>query len=260
MYIDTHCHLQLEQFQNDRNEVLTNAIAQNVRMCIVPGVNLLSSRLAIELADANRGTVFASVGFHPYEAAYSPDIRDIERLLQGKNADGVVAIGECGLDYHLYKGEPALGKKQQQRALFAEHLHLAAKYNLPVIMHCRNAFDDFFSVLEEGPSVRGVIHCFSGGLQEMREAKRHNLFLGIDGNITYSKQLAAIVASIPLSMIVLETDAPYLTPVPHRGTRNEPQYIPLIAAKIADVLGKQQTDIENTTTQSAQSLFGLPVI
>jgi len=261
MYIDTHCHLQLTQFQIDLDAVLQNAMNANVKQCIVPGVNLYSSRLAIDLAAKKQGVIYAAIGFHPYEASSVPDIRELEGLLREKERHAhIVAIGECGLDYHLYKGESALGKKQEQRLLFAEHIRLALQYDLPLIMHCRDAFDDFFSVLNEAPPVRGVIHCFSGGLQEVREAQRRHLFLGIDGNVTYSKQLAVVVPHIPDALFLLETDAPYLTPVPHRGTRNEPQYIPLIAEKIAQLKGVDQEEIMTKTTANARSLFGLSVL
>jgi TatD DNase family protein len=160
------------------------------------------------------------------------------------------------LDYHQYKGEDAAGKKQSQKILFEEQLQLALKYNLPVIMHCRDAFEDFFAVLDSLPArPAGVIHCFSGGLQEIRFAQSHNLYIGIDGNVTYSKQLQATVPHIPLSMLLLETDAPYLTPVPHRGTRNEPKYIPLIAAEIARLQNIDIHQVENQTTVNAKTLF-----
>lgn len=254
MFIDTHCHLQFEQFK-DVTTVLSNAKKANVKQCIVPGVDALSSKLSIEFALMHPKTVFASVGFHPYEASHSPDLTLLEKC------SPVVAIGEIGLDYHLFKGEPALGKKQEQKILFEEQLLLALKRSLPVIMHCRDAYEDFFNVLDGLPSMpNGVIHCFSGGLQELREAQRRNFFVGVDGNVTYSKQLARIVPEIPIEMLLLETDAPYLTPVPHRGTRNEPKYIPLIAQKIAQLKNTDVQSVAQATTKSAQALFAIPMV
>ena len=254
MFIDTHCHLTFEQYKEDLAMVLGNAKKAGVKQFICPGVNELSSRLTVELAKKHPGVVFAAVGFHPYEASHNPDISILEKLTE-KN---IVAIGECGLDYHLYKGEAALGKKQQQKLLFEEQLRLAAKHNLPVIMHCRDAFEDFFDVLDSLPQTpRGVIHCFSGGLQELRQAQERDLFVGIDGNVTYSKQLAAVIAHIPLSMLMLETDAPYLTPIPHRGSRNEPKYIPLIAKKVAELHQKSVREIEEATSANAKLLFSI---
>lgn len=257
MYIDTHCHLQFEQFKNDLAMVIGNAKKAGVKTFIIPGVDIFSSQLAIDLASGRPEEVFASVGFHPYEASKNPDMKSIERLI-GPNAGRVKGIGECGLDYHLFKGEQAAGKKQQQRILFAEHIRLAQRYNLPLVMHCREAFDDFFGVLDEAEhQPRGVIHCFSGGLADIREAQRRSLFLGIDGNVTYSKHLAGMIPHIPLSLLLLETDAPYLTPAPHRGKRNEPKYIPLIAQKVSDLLGVSVNEVMTASTHNARKCFDL---
>ncbi len=251
MYIDTHCHLNFPQYNEDRAMVIGNAKKAGVKKFINPGVDLYSSKQVIELSQNHPGVVFAASGFHPYEAQQNPAVN----LLP---TQGIVAIGEIGLDYHQYKGEQALGKKDKQKRLFEEQLELALKHNLPVIMHCRDAFEDFFTVLDDLPTMpRGVIHCFSGGLQEIRMAKARKLFVGIDGNVTYSKQLELIVPEISLSMLLLETDAPFLTPIPHRGTRNEPKYIPFIAKKIADLQHVSVKETEEITTQNAVSLFHL---
>lgn len=252
MFIDTHCHLNFPQFDNDRAMVIGNAKKAGVKQCINPGVDLLSSRQAIELAQHNPGVVFAGVGFHPYEAQHNPDFNIIKKLIN----NNVVAIGECGLDYHEYKGEHAQGKKENQKRLFEEHLQLAAKHTLPVIMHCRDAYEDFFKVIDNQPSVpKGVIHCFSGGLEDLRMAQDRKLFIGIDGNVTYSKFLTMIVPHIPLSMLLLETDAPFLTPTPHRGQRNEPKYIPLVAKEIAALQSTDMSRVEQVTEENARSLF-----
>jgi TatD DNase family protein len=254
MFIDTHCHLQFEQFNDDRAMIIGNAKKAGVKKMIVPGVDTLSSQLAIQFADQYRGIVFASVGYHPYEASHHPDLSFLKKSV---NAPGVIAIGECGLDYHLFKGEDAKGKKQEQQILFEEQLRLSLEYSLPIIMHCRDAYEDFFDVLDRMPSLpKGVIHCFSGGLQELRQAQERKLFVGVDGNVTYSKQLALIVPHIPLSMLLLETDSPYLTPAPHRGQRNEPKHIPLIAQKIAELTKTTAKIVEEATTQNASTLFG----
>ncbi len=253
MYIDTHCHLTFPEYDSDRASVIGNAKKAGVKKFINPGVDPLSCRLAVELAKKHPGVVFAGIGYHPYEAQQNPPVHALEKMIHD-----VVAIGEIGLDYHQYKGEEAAGKKQNQKILFEEQLRLAAKHNLPVIMHCRDAFDDFFAVLDSLPAMpRGVIHCFSGGLQEVRSAAARNLFVGVDGNLTYSKHLQSVVPDIALSMLLLETDAPFLTPIPHRGQRNEPKYIPLIAAEIARLQNVTVAEVEKLTTQNALSLFGL---
>lgn len=255
MYIDTHCHLNFSQYDPDRAMVIGNAKKAGVKKFINPGVDLHSSRESIELSKQYPGVVSAGVGFHPHEAQHDPDVSQLEKLL-GHN---VVAIGECGLDYFQFKGEAALGKKDKQKRLFDEQLRLALRHDLPVIMHCRDAYEDFFDCLDSLPSMpRGTVHCFSGGLQELREAQARNFYVGIDGNVTYSKQLWMIVPHIPLSMLILETDAPYLTPAPHRGERNEPKYIPLIAKKIAELNNRDVSEIEDSTTKNAQKLFSLP--
>lgn len=257
MYIDTHCQLNFPQFDNDRAMVIGNAKKAGVKQFINPGVDLYSSKQAIELAKKHPGVVFAAVGIHPYEAQHDPDINALYKLYNDyKNY--IVAVGECGLDYHQYTGEKALGKKDKQKRLLAEQAELAIKHNLPVIFHCRDGFDDFFDVLDTLPSQpKGVIHCFSGGLQEVRQAQKRDFFVGFDGNVTYSKHLQSIIPQIPISMILLETDAPYLTPVPHRGTRNEPKYIPLIAREIARLLGVSIKNVEESTTENSRKLFGI---
>lgn len=266
MYIDTHCHLNFSQYDEDRAMVVGNAKKAGIKQFINPGVDLYSSKQAIDLAQKHPGVIFAAVGIHPYEAQHDPEVQRLEGLLtgsrpvkkQGETPSVVVAVGECGLDYHQYKGEPALGKKDKQKRLFAQQLELAFKHNLPVIFHCRDGFDDFFDVLDTLPSQpKGVLHCFSGGLQEVREAKKRGFFIGVDGNLTYSKQLQSVIPHVPLSMILLETDAPYLTPVPHRGTRNEPKYIPLIAKKIAQLQAVPIKEVEKTTTKNACTVFSI---
>lgn len=251
--------MQFEHFQKDLTHVLDAAQNAGVTQCIVPGVDKLSSTLAIALSNQYPHTLFASVGFHPYEASHNPQLSVVTNLISTThNQRSIVAIGECGLDYHLYKGEAALGKKQEQKILFEEQLRLALRADLPVIMHCRDAFEDFFAVLDSLPSMpRGVIHCFSGGLQEIRLAQERQLFVGIDGNLTYSKLLQQIVPRIPINMILLETDAPYLTPTPHRGTRNEPRHIPRIAQAVADLHHISLETVATTTTSNAQTLFRL---
>ena len=249
MFIDTHCHLTFSEYDSDRAMVMGNAKKAGVKKFICPGVDLFSSQQAVELAEKNPGSIFPAIGFHPYEAQHNPPINELP-------IDRAVAVGEIGLDYHQYKGEDAAGKKQNQKIVFEEQLRLAKDHHLPAIMHVRDAFEDFFTIYNSIP-VRGVIHCFSGGLQEIRFAQERNLYIGLDGNITYSKQLQAVIPDVPLSMIILETDAPYLSPVPHRGKRNEPKYIPLIAQQIALLKKIDVALVEQQTTENAERLFNL---
>ncbi|MBU1327182.1 TatD family hydrolase [Patescibacteria group bacterium] len=261
MYIDTHCHLNFKEYDQDRAMVIGNAKKAGVKKFINPGCDLYFSKTAIELSQKYPGVVYAAVGFHPYEAVHEPDISKLESFLRTNNYEPrtIIAIGECGLDYHMYKGELAAGRKDVQKILFEEQLLLALKHNLPVIIHCREAFADCFHVLDNLPKMpAGVFHCFSGGLQDLRMIKEYGMYVGIDGNVTYSKQLQMIVPHIPLEMLLLETDAPYLTPVPHRGSRNEPKYIPLIARRAAELKNIPVKTIEETVMRNARALFGLP--
>ncbi len=265
MYIDTHCHLTFPQYADDQAMVIGNAKKAGVKKFINPGVDPLSSRQAAQLAQKHPRVVSAAIGFHPYEATKIQEVSFLERLLaeaeklQNNEASRIiVAIGECGLDYHLYKGESAAGRKDVQKRLFDAQLRLALAHDLPVIIHCRDAWDDVFFILDDLPTMpRGVFHCFSGGLQEIRMTQERGFLAGIDGNVTYSKLLWSTVPEIPLSMLLLETDAPYLTPIPHRGTRNEPKYIPLIAKKISELHKVSVQAVEAATTMNATTLFRL---
>lgn len=258
MYIDTHCHVQFSHFDTDRSMVIGNAKKANVKKIIVPGVDMHSNIDAVTLAKRHPNEIYAAIGFHPYEAQkIQPDIayRELEMLLIA-NRHEIVAIGECGLDYHIYKDEKAISKKNIQKALFSTQLNLSTTHNLPIIMHVRDAYEDFFDTFDAVPTKpTGVIHCFSGGLQEARMAKERNLYIGVDGNITYSKTLQRIVSEIPLSMMLLETDTPYLTPIPHRGERNEPKFIPLIASCIGELLHTTPEAVMIQTTENAKQLF-----
>lgn len=259
MYIDTHTHLNFSQFDEDRDMVIGNAKKAGVKQFVVPGVDRNTCRTAVHLAQIHEGVVFAAVGFHPYEAPKRPDLPYLETLLNDPaNARKIVAIGECGLDYHLYKGEMAAGRKEVQHMLLEAQLQMAVTHNLPVILHCREAFEDMFDILENLPKIpRGVFHCFSGSAQDFRIVQQMGFLVGIDGNVTYSKQLPLVIPHIPLSSLLLETDAPYLTPVPHRGERNEPKYIPLVAHQIATLQQVPVSDIMEATTANAKSLFSI---
>ncbi len=254
MYIDTHCHLTFPEFDEDRTSVVGNARKAGVKAFIVPGISIPTSRVAVAFAQSATQGVYAAIGCHPYDVKQYPDIRTLERLA----GERVVAIGECGLDYHAYKGYPAVGKKDEQKQLFEEQLHLSLRLNLPVIIHCRDAFEDVFDVLDTLPSMpKGVFHCFGGGTMDIGEVERRGFYFGVDGNVTYSKQLALTVPEIPLSRLLLETDSPLLPPVPHRGERNEPKYIGLVATQVAQLKGCAVSDVEEQTTKNAKLLFGI---
>lgn len=251
MFIDSHCHLNFRDFDADLASVVTSAKKAGVGAVVTVGVDTRSSGRAVALSRAYPGFVFATSGIHPYEAQTIQDAGILKGLSRA-----VVAVGECGLDYHLYKGFEAVSKKDNQKRLFSSQLELAAAHNLPVIIHCREAFDDLFSVLDARPALpRGVLHCFSGGLADLRRVTERGLFVGIDGNVTYSKLLKAVVPQIPMDRLLIETDAPYLTPVPHRGQRNEPKYVRLVAREIASLKGITPEEVEAATERNARALF-----
>jgi TatD DNase family protein len=256
MLVDSHCHLNLPEFSEDRNDVIANAKKAGVKWFVVPGDDWKTSTVAIELAQARPECFRAAVGYHPYETQHHPAIGTLDALAK---QPGVVAIGEIGLDYHLYKGFPAEGKKDEQKTMFEGQLLTALHHNLPVIIHCRDAYMDVFDVLDSLPSMpRGVFHCFSGSVDDLEKVKARGMFVGFDGNITYSKSLKALLPAVPLSMMLLETDAPYLTPEPNRGKRNEPKYLTYTAKAAAELTGIPLPDIHAATTANAKLLFGLP--
>lgn len=254
MYIDTHCHLTFPQFDEDRAMVIGNAKKAGVKKFIIPGASIHSSRDAVAFTQTQKDCLYAAIGVHPHEAPGKPDISVFETLL----SSNVVAVGECGLDYHLFQGEPAIGKKTEQQWLFDAQLRFALKHDLPVIIHCRDAFMDIFTVLDTLPAMpKGVFHCFGGTFDDVKNIEKRGFYIGVDGNVTYSKQLAAVVPQIPLSMLLLETDAPLLPPAPHRGERNEPKYIPLIAKRVSELLRTTPEEVERQSTENAKRLFVL---
>lgn len=259
MYIDTHCHLQFSHYDTDRSMVIGNAKKAGVKKFIVPGVDTQSNRGAISLSTLHPTEIFASIGFHPYEAQkITPESASLE-LESIITNHAVIAIGECGLDYHIYKNEKAISKKSFQKSLFHTQLQIASSHKLPVIIHARDAYEDIFDIFDQITTPPpGVIHCFSGGLEEYRFAQKRGLYIGIDGNVTYSKSLQHIISEIPLSQILLETDSPYLTPTPHRGKRNEPKYIPLVASTLAMLHQTTTEQVMATTTENAKHLFKIP--
>lgn len=254
MYIDTHCHLNFSDFDADRSMVIGNAKKAGVKKFINPGDDIKTSISAANLASSHPNTIYAAVGIHPYNAEQHFSSQDIERLI----SHHTVAVGECGLDYHQYKGFSATGKKEAQKQLFDIQLRIAIKRDLPVIIHSRDAFSDIFTVLDQLPTMpRGVFHCFSGGIEDIRNIVDRGFYIGLDGNATYSKQLSMVIPHIPLPKLLLETDSPYLPPEGHRGERSEPKYLPLIAHTVGTLQSVPVKHVEEITTQNALRLFSL---
>lgn len=260
MFIDTHCHLDFHQFDADRDDVVARAAAAGVTIIVNPATDLDSSRRAIALADRYDG-VYAQVGVHPNDAAdFGPSTLAELRTLAAHPK--VVAIGEIGLDYYWDKTP-----KAQQQAAFEAQLELAAELDLPVVIHCRDAQADVRDTMRRwvpgaqmrrGPdAILGVYHAYSGDLEMAQEAAGWQVVLSLGGPVTFqnARDLHALVSQLPLDQIMLETDAPYLTPHPHRGKRNEPAYIPLICQAIAGLLKIDITEMADSASDLASRTF-----
>lgn len=249
MFIDTHCHLSIEDYDDIDQVVLENR-KEGVSPIIISGCTKSS---IIESLDYGERffDVFVTIGYHPSEASIvnAQDLKNLE--IQLKNPK-VVGIGEIGLDYHYGKED-----REKQIKLFEYQLALAEKMNLPVVIHSRDATLDTIQILKKY-SVCGVIHCFSGSLETAKEYVKMGFVLGIGGVVTFkNSKLGEIVSQIPLEKIVLETDSPYLTPSPYRGEKNSSKYIPLIAIKISDCKQVPVDVVAKTTTETARSIFHL---
>ncbi len=255
MYFDTHAHLDLAPLADAEGDVVRRAGEAGVSRIVTDGIDPDSSGRAVEIAHRHGG-VYAAVGLHPHDASRLSDalMEDLDRLA---GCDKVVAIGETGLDFYRDRSP-----RDRQRAAFREQVRLARKRNLPVIVHDRDAHDETLSVLaeERAAEVGGIIHCFSGDAAMARRALRLNFLVSIPGAITYkgSGPQTEAVRELPLEKLLVETDSPFLSPVPHRGKPNEPSYVPLVAARIAEIKGLSVGDVARVTTQNAQRLFRIP--
>ncbi len=251
--IDTHCHVHDAKFDGDRERTIERAAAAGVSRLLTVGCDLADSARAVAIA--KRFALSASAGIHPHEAKDAPaDVAAAFAPLLEQSA--VVAIGEIGLDY-FYDHSP---HDAQHRVLRAQ-LQLARDRRLPVIFHQRDAFDDFCAILREdfAPGMRGVVHCFTGNAEQARVLTgEFGLLLGIGGVITFGNATALreAVRAVGIDSIVLETDCPYLAPVPMRGKRNEPSFLPYVAAKVSDVLEATVAQIASATDRNATALFG----
>ena len=254
MFIDSHAHVHDKAFDQDREAVAARMREAGVENAVLVGCDLADSQRALQTAEA-LNTV-ASAGVHPHEAKDAP--ADLEAAFDMLLANPRVrAIGETGLDYY-YDHSP---RDVQQRVLRAQ-ISLARKRALPLIFHHRDAYDDFSAILRESlaPGQHGVIHCFTGDEQQaMTYTREFGLYLGIGGVITFksAQTIRDAVKAAGLSQLVLETDCPYLAPVPHRGARNEPAYIPAIASRLAELLEVSLEEVAQTTSANSRRLFGL---
>ena len=231
-------------------DAIDRALAAGVGFMICIGTDAEQSAAAIAIARSRPDHVRATVGLHPHDAK-----QQVDGIIPLLDAPDVVAVGECGLDYH-YDHSP----RPVQREMFAAQIDLAAEKGLALVVHTREAWDETFDILAAGPSVPTVFHCFSGGPVEARRALDLGAWLSFSGIVTFKTagDLRAAAALAPLDRLLVETDSPYLTPVPHRGTPNQPAFVPLVGAAVAAARGVPVVDIERATWANARDVFGEP--
>jgi TatD DNase family protein len=258
--LDSHTHIDMREFDADRDHVLQRARDAGVAAVIDIGIDIASSEAAIALAEKH-SDVFATVGIHPHDASKVTDAA-IGRLEVLAKHPKVVAIGETGLDFYRNRSS-----KASQVEAFKNHLELASKSGLPLVIHSRNANDAVFEILREWVTGRkiesrpvGVLHCFSGDAELGKKYIDMGFLIAFDGPVTYPKSSAAGVAKeIPLDKMLIETDCPFLSPQVHRGKRNEPSYVSYVAEKIAEVKGVSAKSVADVTSANAIRLFRLPI-
>jgi len=273
MLTDTHCHLDFNKFDEDRNSVIQRANEAGVGRIMIPSLELKSCQAVIKLAESHLN-LFAAVGFHPTDLGTwnEASINDLRKL--AKSADKILAIGEIGLDYYWVKESE---KQAQQRDVLKRQLQLAQEVNKPVIIHMREENDAWFGqasidlleiltewhgelIKENHPLAEkpGVLHSFNGNLETAQKAIELNFYIGVTGPVTYKKaeEKRQIIRQLSLERVLIETDAPFLPPVPHRGKRNEPAFVTHIADKIAEIHMTTREQVAQITTMNANRLFG----
>ncbi len=275
MLIDTHAHIQLSQYDDDREKIIRQCHDEDVGMILV-GCDYASSKSACDLASQYHSQgVWSAVGQHPTDTALPFDRKEFAELV--KSSSRVVGIGECGLDYfHLPKDDTAPQLQEKQKGLFREHLSLAHESHLPLIIHCRDgstslatgAHDDMIQLLTDylarggkEPLLQkrehGVMHCFTGTLPYAQSYLDLGFLISFTGIITFVKQYDEVVAAAPLEKILIETDSPFLTPNPFRGKKNNPAYVKYVAERIAEIKGISVDEVAHVTTENAKRLFRL---
>ncbi|MBR6115686.1 MAG: TatD family hydrolase [Oscillospiraceae bacterium] len=252
MIFDTHAHYDAEQFDADRDAVLSALPARGVGLVVDPGCDEASSRTALSLA-GRYPHVYAAVGWHPEEwESWGPESMPLLRELARR--EKVVAVGEIGLDYYWDTEHKAL-----QKEMFERQINLALRLGLPVIVHDREAHGDALEMVFRYPELRGVFHCFSGSAEMAAELLRRGWYLGFDGPVTYknNKKAAQVLAVTPLERILVETDSPYMAPQPVRGRRNDSGNLVYVIEKIAELKGVTPAELERITWENGKTLFGI---
>lgn len=254
MLFDTHAHYDDESFDADRDAVLTALPEQGVGLILNPGCDVESSRKAVRYAAAHPH-VYAAVGIHP-ENCGGCTAGDLDAIRALAQLPKTVAIGEIGLDYYWAENPP----RDFQQQVLRQQLALARELALPVIIHDREAHADTLAIVREFPGVTGVFHCFSGSPEMARELLKMGWYLGFDGPVTYknARRAPEVAAVTPLDRMLIETDSPYMTPVPYRGRRNDSGYVHLVAEKLAEWKGVTPEEMARVTTENGKRLFRIP--
>ena len=253
-FIDTHCHIHFPDYELEPDEVIENARRDGVTKLLCVGCTLPDSKMATQFADRHKN-IWATIGLHPHEGAvYVHDHLALQEFRNLATKPKVVAIGETGLDFHYMHSS-----KEDQEKLLRFQLDLAAEHKLPLIFHVREAFADFWRIFDSYEGLNGVVHSFTAGQQELDEALSRGLYIGLNGIITFAKDkhFLDVVKNIPLQKLLLETDAPFLTPVPFRGKICEPKHVRVTAEFLADLRGESLDQLAAATTHNAEELFKL---
>ncbi|MFU8649892.1 TatD family hydrolase [Lysinibacillus sp. RSDA_15] len=254
MFIDTHVHLNADQYEEDLQEVINRALEAKVEKMVVIGFDRKTIERTMELIE-QFDFIYGVIGWHPVDAidCTQEDLEWIEELAAHPK---IVGIGETGLDYYWDKSP-----KDVQQVIFRKQIQLAQKINLPIIIHNRDATGDVVKILHEenAASVGGVMHCFSGSVETARECIAMNFMISLGGPVTFknARLPKEVATEIPLEHLMIETDAPYLAPHPYRGKRNEPAFVPLVAEEIARLKGLTIEEIAQATTDNAKNFFGI---
>lgn len=251
MLFDTHAHYDDERFDEDREALLNAMPEKGVGLIVNPGCDLASSRTAVDMAQ-KYDFLYAAVGIHPENCGdFAPAMMDGLRALA--KAPKVVAIGEIGLDYYWAENPP----RELQQDVLRRQMALAQELSLPVIIHDRDAHADTMAIVREFPRVTGVFHCFAGSVEMARELLALGWMLSFNGAITFknARRAPEVVAAVPLERLMIETDSPYLTPVPHRGERNDSSYVHFVAEKIAGIKGIPYEEVVRATTENGKRFF-----
>ena len=254
MITDTHTHLYSEEFDQDRDEMMQRALDAGVSRFFIPAIDSSCTQSMYDLEDKYPDNVFLMMGLHPtyVKENFTEELQHVADELAKRK---FYAVGEIGID--LYWDKTYL---EQQQTAFRQQIQLAKKYKLPIVIHCREAFDEIFAILEEekGDDLFGVFHCFTGTYEQALQAISYNMKLGIGGVATFKNgKIDQFLSKIDLQHIVLETDAPYLSPVPFRGKRNESSYLPLVVSKLATIYQCSEEEIAAVTTENSKVIFSI---